>query len=183
MVDKDFIKGTYKGYGYIALAWKRGLMKMVNGYVRLPEDHPELEKLNHRKWWDIGFLAWKLKKMQAKREGKPFSEPKPKSRRRYKFTYEDVHVDVHGGLTFGEKVTKKNKNQFAAPFEEGWWIGWDYAHLGDCFWDHDNPKLDELNLEVANHKNPFFARDKHCTLEEVVEECKDVIDQLVGDAK
>ena len=33
------------------------------------------------------------------------------------------YIDVHGGLTFSSDI--------AYSTQDGWWIGWDYAHYGD----------------------------------------------------
>lgn len=41
--------------------------------------------------------------------------------------YDDLDVDVHGGLTYSAGV----KNKY--PFNEDlWWLGFDCAHLGDA---------------------------------------------------
>ena len=72
--------------------------------------------------------------------------------------YDKLPVTCHGGLTFGE--------YFAKPFNQwtkGWWIGWDYAHAGDA---------------VASL--PKNKGDKVWTLEEVEEECKRVINQVLN---
>lgn len=68
--------------------------------------------------------------------------------------YDDIDVDCHGGLTYG-------RNRLLTVDKRGWFIGWDYAHYGDycgnCF---------------------FVMGDKRWTTEEIVEECKSVIEQI-----
>ena len=48
----------------------------------------------------------------------------------YGVNYSDITLDCHGGLTFSMMGDDKY-------YPEGyWWIGWDYAHLGDVpFYD------------------------------------------------
>lgn len=45
----------------------------------------------------------------------------------YEDIYEEVDIDVHGGLTYSGNHLWISKNQKI----EGWFIGWDYAHYGD----------------------------------------------------
>lgn len=37
----------------------------------------------------------------------------------------DYPINCHGGLTFSD-------DHLLPDMENGWYIGWDYAHLGDC---------------------------------------------------
>lgn len=37
--------------------------------------------------------------------------------------YDDIHLCVHGGVSFSETELEGEN--------DGWWIGWDYAHAGD----------------------------------------------------
>ena len=69
-------------------------------------------------------------------------------------TYDFEHfywLDCHGGVTYAES--------YLGNFAGGYWIGWDYAHLGDY-----NRHCDEFGV-------------KHNT-GEVVCACKNVIDQI-----
>lgn len=43
----------------------------------------------------------------------------PKDSIFYDTCYDEIPIDIHGGLTYGEIE------------ENGFWIGWDYAHYGD----------------------------------------------------
>lgn len=52
----------------------------------------------------------------------------PQSNKYFKKDFEEIDIDVHGGLTYSNKYL---------PFEsekddnKAWYIGWDYAHYGD----------------------------------------------------
>ena len=65
----------------------------------------------------------------------------------------DVNVDVHGGITFSYETSGDGR------WSDGWWIGWDYAHLGDyCYYLNDDGMM--------------------YTTEMLVEDIKDVVKQL-----
>lgn len=67
--------------------------------------------------------------------------------------YDEIDVDVHGGLTWAGKLS----------FIDGWFIGWDYAHYEDfCGYDDDRRGY------------------KRWTTQEIIDECKNVIDQLIN---
>ena len=74
------------------------------------------------------------------------------------YPYNSIDVDCHGGLTFSEKLTKKD---IIAGFTPGYWIGWDYAHVGD---------------EMILPERTIHGR--HWKENEVIEECFSVIRQL-----
>lgn len=61
-----------------------GPVGSLNGYVRVPADHPAAQK-----------------------------------------DYDDINVDVHGGLTYARKNGPGEKP------DGGWWFGFDTAHHGD----------------------------------------------------
>jgi hypothetical protein len=44
--------------------------------------------------------------------------------------YDDIPIDCHCGLTFGQ-VFKTDKDASVMGFPKGHWIGWDYAHCDD----------------------------------------------------
>ena len=70
------------------------------------------------------------------------------------FSYDDIHLDVHGGLTY------KSED------EEGHtWIGWDYAHSGDY-----------MNYSFKN--NYIRENEKKWTFEELKAHVKDAISQI-----
>lgn len=73
--------------------------------------------------------------------------------------YDDIDIECHCGLTYA--------NSYLLTVEKkGWFIGWDYAHYCD-FAGY------ELAYSVGLRTN-----GKMWTTEEMVEECKTVIDQI-----
>ncbi len=83
-----------------------------------------------------------------------------------KYAYNEIEVDCHGGLTFEEKLTKKNILP-KSSFTPGYWIGWDYAHYGD-----------EMVINEENYHSTIPGR--HWTEDEVIKECYEVIEQLAS---
>lgn len=72
------------------------------------------------------------------------------------FQYNDLPLECHGGLTFSEAGSGKER---PAGF---WWYGWDYAHFGDrSFYDL---------------KYPWEADAKEWTVEEVEADAKQTIE-------
>lgn len=48
----------------------------------------------------------------------------------------EIPLDVHGGLTFKETITGKEKGEDNWwGFTKGTWIGWDYGHYGDYMFE------------------------------------------------
>lgn len=76
------------------------------------------------------------------------------------YTYDDIKV--HGGLTY----SSNHLNFYKYSGKYNWFIGWDYAHAGDYYFD----KILEKYL---------FGNDKKYTLDEIIEDCKSVINQLI----
>ena len=68
--------------------------------------------------------------------------------------YDDINIDCHGGLTYSE-------NQLVTVDKKGWFIGWDYAHLGDY----------QGSLY-------YSGEGKQWTTGEIVVECINVIEQI-----
>ena len=84
----------------------------------------------------------------------------PKGHKFYKKHYDRIDLNVHGGLTYSDSELMGIKST-------SWFIGWDYAHLGDY-----------LGYEVKFE----FARcldDKKWTTEEIIKDCKNAIDQII----
>lgn len=79
-------------------------------------------------------------------------------------SYWNIDINCHGGLTYSENHLYIDKNTKI----EGWFIGWDYAHWGDyiSFIGDD---------EILSKNNAM----KKWTTDEMIQECLDVIDQLV----
>lgn len=80
----------------------------------------------------------------------------PESSRYYYYGYDHIPIDCHGGLTYADSRLCRG-----AIGCDGWYIGWDYAHCYDYL--------------------PYGYSDdgKKWTTEEMVEECKNVIMQLI----
>lgn len=81
----------------------------------------------------------------------------PQGHKYYETHYNDIPLEVHGGLTYGEKSLQVIRNVFD---ESGYWIGWDYAHYGDYY-------------GASSHE-----LGKRWSIEELEKECRDAIDQL-----
>lgn len=82
---------------------------------------------------------------------------------RYKFKdYGQINLDVHGGLTY-------SKDNLLLEYEriKGWFIGWDYGHFND--------------YAGYEEKFPMELRSdgKKWTTEEIFEDVKSVIEQLI----
>ena len=83
----------------------------------------------------------------------------PKNHKYYKEHYDFIDIECHGGLTFtGIPRSKRDSSS-----DDEWWIGWDYAHCGDMYW---------------NPKHPFALDGHKYTTEELFNDVKDVILQL-----
>lgn len=90
----------------------------------------------------------------------------PKGHPYYGKAYDDINLNVHGGLTFSEHI-KEDDPYIELGFTPGYWVGWDYAHAGDLI-----PKLGNfLDVRTSTEKRwqPF----------EVIDHCKDAINQLM----
>lgn len=75
--------------------------------------------------------------------------------------YGDIDIQCHGGLTY-------SRNYLPTVDKQGWFIGWDYAHYGDF-----------AGYEIM-FSSDLQSDGKHWTTGEIVDECKNVIDQIVG---
>lgn len=73
--------------------------------------------------------------------------------------YSDIDISCHGGLTYSREYLN-------TVDKKGWFIGWDYAHYCD-FAGY------ELEMLIGIRTN-----GKRWTTAEIVEECKQVIDQI-----
>lgn len=73
--------------------------------------------------------------------------------------YGDIDIQCHGGLTY-------SRNYLPTVDKKGWFIGWDYAHSCDFIGY-------ELEMPIVIRTN-----GKRWTTAEIVNECKQVIDQI-----
>lgn len=72
----------------------------------------------------------------------------PEDHKYYGMHYDDIPIKVHGGLTFA------NNHKLV---DGKWCIGWDYAHYDDYNYN-------------------FFPHGHKWTIDEIISECKNVID-------
>lgn len=87
----------------------------------------------------------------------------PKNHPFYKRNYNELGITCHGGLTFGDNL----KHIIPSDDNDAWYIGWDYAHCGDY----------EI---LSNIPNFSFIEGKKWTTEEIYEDVRKVIDQLIN---
>jgi hypothetical protein len=78
--------------------------------------------------------------------------------------YDDVPVDVHGGLTFAAEEPCEHEDG------KGFWFGFDCAHYGDAMCDRDSQS------ELSEMK--FINQGHFWTMEEVAAECNQLAEQL-----
>ena len=89
----------------------------------------------------------------------------PENHKYYQVDYDEVDVDVHGGLTYGKDYLHIENDVKI----DGWFIGWDYGHAGDYMGYY----ADEI-FNLALYKDD----DKKWTTEEIAKEVRDVCYQL-----
>ena len=77
----------------------------------------------------------------------------------YLYINDSIDIKCHGGLTFSGIPRLKR----TSSSDDEWWIGWDYAHCGDMYW---------------NPKHPFNLDGHKYTTKELFNDVKDVILQL-----
>ena len=95
--------------------------------------------------------------------------------------YDNIDVWCHGGLTYGSSRLNGHEAK-----SKDWWIGWDYAHFMD---GHDYDAVfekfaddEDVIKQAAFMKEHYFKVDENChiyTVDEVVEECKKVVEQII----
>lgn len=85
----------------------------------------------------------------------------PKGHKLYQKDYDDIYINVHGGLTYSDDILMGKKS-------ENWFIGWDYAHYKDYAGFYE-----DLPNFVKNYNL------KKWTTEEIIEECKNGIEQII----
>ena len=87
----------------------------------------------------------------------------PPESKYFNVDYDYIPVECHGGLTYGRGFL----HTVANVDDNRYFIGWDYAHYGD-FVGYKLGGFDEIT-----------SYDRRYTTEDIVRECKDVIEQLV----
>lgn len=53
----------------------------------------------------------------------------PKNHKYYLKDYDEINIDVHGGLTYSDNYLIVENEKLTNT----WFIGWDYAHYGDYY--------------------------------------------------
>jgi hypothetical protein len=95
----------------------------------------------------------------------------------------EPHVDVHGGLTFGELEPCTEH-----PDGQGWWFGFDCAHLGDAIYDPD-AQPENMTTEdgafaaIYKHRyglSSYTRPDHYWTQSEVEAETERLAEQLAA---
>lgn len=79
--------------------------------------------------------------------------------------YHENDINCHGGLTYGRDYLSAVDTERA---NGKWYIGWDYDHYGDYT---SNPFINMFGV--------CGECEKRWTTEEIVAECKNVINQIV----
>lgn len=66
----------------------------------------------------------------------------------YGKTYDDIPINVHGGLTFGDHIMDNDK------WSDGYWVGFDTAHYGD---NSDTWTIDAVSDETIHLFNEIYG--------------------------
>lgn len=90
----------------------------------------------------------------------------------YGKNYDDINVDVHGGLTYSN-----NDKTYPTESNDLWWFGYDCAHLGDA---RDPNLMRDEYKEIYNKGilRNFFEGETIKTLEYCINECESLSTQL-----
>lgn len=78
--------------------------------------------------------------------------------------YHEINVFVHGGLTYSKSYL------YAIGKEKSWFIGWDYCHAGDYAGFYEDAPFNTFKS---------IEHDKKWTTEEINQECKLCIEQII----
>ena len=150
---------THQGVDYIIFKSSIDeIMSFFTAYVKVPTGHPWTKHLKRKR-------ANVLIKLSVR-------------------GYDAIPLEVHGGLTFGELIKKGQETH--QGFSPGWWIGWDYAHVGDAIYPEGDelvsPTLQELRQkkpELFSNRDFGFGTDHRWTYGEVEIHVFDAINQLI----
>ena len=137
---------TYRDIPYIVHV---GPLGSLCAYVRIPDDHKWNELVDKVTEYQLG----EHKRMSYN-------------------GYDDIPLDVHGGLTFSRRITD-NGDSWKQNFTPGAWVGWDYAHC------------DDIVPGLMAHGLPSFCYNgsgHYWSHEEVTADCKKAIDQMLEEA-
>lgn len=111
----------------------------------------------------------------------------PKENEYYNVDYDNIDIDCHGGLTYSESFL------YGQADRDTWWIGFDCAHYFDkndweCVKRYflNNEGLMEYikwHEEFEEQSFGYGVYKEIRTLDYVVKECKNIVDQLEEGAK
>lgn len=105
----------------------------------------------------------------------------PESLNDFYITYYDdlpIQLDCHGGITFSDFVS--NFDIHNSP--RLWWLGWDYNHMDGLDIESVRKLYGENQVNwIINNLEGYeqLKQYKFYSLDEVEEECKHVIDQII----
>ena len=88
----------------------------------------------------------------------------PRDSKYFNVDYDEIPVECHGGLTYGRGFLVGE----ATIDDNRYFIGWDYAHYGDY-----------VGYRIGFIEESLHTFDAKYTTEDIVRECKDVIEQLL----
>lgn len=109
----------------------------------------------------------------------------PKDNIHYAKSYDDIHIDVHYGLTYGA-VDEENSIYLT---QDGHWIGFDCGHSGDLI-----PSMEMLfttrpeMIEIRKNKkdrlaklgiNSIFFDSNYRNMNFCIQECKSMAEQIL----
>lgn len=128
-------------------------------------DEPDLVEFDYK-----GFLCKVLRTLESSGHlcgyvSIPFDHPS------YNIDYDDIDLEVHGGLTFSQLFS-----------DNSYWIGFDCAHSGDCC-----PSIEKFKKESDFERYPIPEQYKHFSMfnptykniNYCIEECKKMVEQLI----
>jgi hypothetical protein len=86
--------------------------------------------------------------------------------------YDNVEVDVHGGLTY----SGSDRSEYPVAAAGMFWFGYDCAHLGDA---RDPDLMDDEHRKYANILSLRLGDDVIRSLDFCIDECESLAKQLV----
>lgn len=90
----------------------------------------------------------------------------PENHKYYNKEYEEINLDVHGGITYSRNRLYLSKEEKI----DGWFIGWDYAHWGDYTGYEEN-----MPEECKTRGKKWTTKEIQ---EEVYEACRQLKEEL-----
>ena len=85
----------------------------------------------------------------------------------YGVFYDNININCHGGLTYSNLGLINSFTRTTYLSDDYWVVGWDYHHVGDFSGFYS----DKENIAL-------FLNPKKWTTLELIEECKEFIEQL-----